>query len=96
MTYSSLLKGSIKESGLKLDKLSSLIFELTGNKPSKEYLSKLQNGKVPPAGEKLNKALAEILEIDQTELKVAAYKEKIPKDVLNHLINDGEKKEVVI
>lgn len=80
-----MVKESIQSSGLKLEKLSELIYEKTGSKPTINYLSRIQNGKVPPAGEKLNDALSEILGIDPLELKVAAYIEKIPKDVLEHL-----------
>lgn len=83
--YSELLTKAIAKSGLKLDKIVELVGELTGNQPTIHYLSRLKNGKTPPAGDKLNDALAKILNIDPVDLKAAAYREKIPADVLAKL-----------
>ncbi|OMF01197.1 hypothetical protein BK124_00525 [Paenibacillus amylolyticus] len=44
-------------------------------------LSKMKNGKVPPAKDELNKALAEILDLDPNEFRVAAIKETITDDL---------------
>lgn len=83
--YSNLLRKSIEESGLKLTKICEKVGLITGTTPTVHYLSRLQNRKTPPAGDKLNEALAEVLNIDPLELKTAAYKEKIPVDVLEKL-----------
>jgi repressor LexA len=86
MTYADIFKRHIQKSGLSLSQVCSLLHE-KGLKTEKSYLSKLQNGKLPPGGDRLNNALAEVLEIDPIELKAAAYREKIPKEVLDHLNN---------
>jgi transcriptional regulator with XRE-family HTH domain len=83
--YAETLSIAINESGLKLNKIAELIEDITGSKPTKEYLSRLQNGRIPPAGDKLNGALALVLGIEPIELKAAAYREKIPEDVLEKL-----------
>ena len=72
-------------SGLSLSQIARRL-EKNGINIDKSYLSKLQNGKITPAGERINDAIAEVLGIDKLELKVAAYREKIPKDVLEKLL----------
>ncbi|MFF2016208.1 XRE family transcriptional regulator [Paenibacillus sp. NPDC058177] len=84
--YSLILKESIKGKKVSLSKLTALIKE-HGVNTNKAYISKLQNGKLPPAGDKLNNALATALEIDPAKLKAAAYIEKIPTDVLKELVS---------
>ncbi|MBT2601247.1 MULTISPECIES: helix-turn-helix transcriptional regulator [unclassified Oceanobacillus] len=88
MRYSEMIRTAINNSGMKLETISELVDLKIGTKPSIYYLSRIQNGKVPPAGEKLNIALSQILNIDYTDLRLAAYKEKIPNDVLEQLINE--------
>jgi hypothetical protein len=85
VNYAGILSKAIDESGLKLGKIAELVGGITGNKPAKHYLSRLQNGKTPPASDRMNDALAEVLSIDPLELKAAAYCEKIPDDVLEKL-----------
>lgn len=80
MKYSDLLKKYIKESRLTLDEVSEKIEE-EGLTASKQYLSKLQNGKTPPASEKMNKALARITGGDEEKLIFEAYMEKAPDEV---------------
>ncbi|KIL45731.1 transcriptional regulator [Jeotgalibacillus soli] len=80
--YSEMLSKSVEESGLKLDKIADLIENQIGSKPSKEYLSRLKNGKTSPASNKINDALARILGIDPWDLKTAAYREKVPHEVI--------------
>lgn len=46
MKYNELLRSYIKKSGLTLDKISELIPEYNQT-ASKQYLSKLQNGRTP-------------------------------------------------
>lgn len=89
MNYSKLLSNAIKESGLKLDEISELVGELINNRPTIGYLSRLKNGKVPPAGDKLNDALAQVLGVDPVELKAAAYREKISPDILKKLSSNS-------
>lgn len=84
-SYSEILSDAVTESGLKLNKIAEMIGQITGKRPTNEYLSRLQNGKTPPAGDKLNEAIAEVLQIDVVELKAAAYREKIPAEVLEKL-----------
>lgn len=55
------------------------ILKEKGFSSHKGYISKLQNGKLPPAGENLNNALAEITGGDSEKLNIEAYKEKAPK-----------------
>lgn len=88
--YADLLSDAISFSGLKLDKIAALVKEITGSRPAKAYLSRLQNGKGNPASDQLNDALAQILNIDPIELKAAAYREKIPPEVLKILQQDRQ------
>lgn len=83
--YSVILKKAIDESGLKLSNICEMVGQITGTKPSIAYLSRLQNGKNPPAGDKINDALATVLKIDVIELKAAAYREKISPEILRKL-----------
>lgn len=84
MNYKELLGQAIDQSDLSLSKISMELNKL-GFKSDKSYLSKLQNGKLPPAGDKFNEALAKVLGIDAIKLKTAAYREKIPEEVLEKL-----------
>ncbi|WP_147306809.1 LexA family protein [Paenibacillus taihuensis] len=52
---------------------------------SKEYLSRLQNGKKPPASEKLNIALAKITENDPMPLLISAVIHKAPENIKSAL-----------
>ncbi|KAB2334297.1 helix-turn-helix domain-containing protein [Bacillus mesophilum] len=72
-----MLKKYIKESGLTLDQLSERLQE-KGLSASKQYLSRLQNGKNPPASEELNKAIVEITGGDVNRLLWLAHIEKGP------------------
>lgn len=94
MIYANRLKKTIAKSGMSLTEICVAV-RVFGFKTDKTYLSKLQNGKIPPAGDDLNDALAQVLNIDSVELRTAAYQEKIPKDVLEHLKGIGNQKEVV-
>lgn len=89
MKYEVLLKKSINKSGMSLNEICKKLEE-HGFKTNKSHLSKLQNGAKPPARDKLNNALSVILNVDPLELKVAAYREKIPGDVLKRLSNEKQ------
>ncbi|WP_405131117.1 XRE family transcriptional regulator [Paenibacillus sp. FSL H8-0317] len=88
MKYAEIFRNYVRDSGLSLSQLCDLLHE-RGFKTTKSHLSKLQNGKLPPAGDKLNDALAEVLSVDPVELKVAAYREKISPEVLARLNEKG-------
>lgn len=85
LTYSQLLARSIEKSGLSLEEISYEVEKLIGSGPTKEYLSRLKNGRISPASDKLNDALAKVLGMDLIEFKTAAYREKIPRDILKNL-----------
>jgi len=86
LKYSTLLKNSIEKERLTLGEIEEKL-KIFGQKTNKAYISKLQNGKLPPAGDKLNNALAVVLKIDPVDLKAAAYLEKISAEVLERMIN---------
>jgi repressor LexA len=77
MTYAELLKQYIKESRYTLEEISNLLLD-RGLSASREHLSRLRNGKVPPASDDLNKALAEITGGDPEKLLLFAHAEKAP------------------
>lgn len=83
-SYASLLKSYILNSGLSLTQISHEL-KNRGFSTDKGYISKLQNGKIPPAGEDLNRAIAKITEADPDDLILAAYLEKAPEEVKNRI-----------
>lgn len=90
MNYAEILKKYIKESKMTLDEISEEI-EKRGLTATKQYLSKLQNGKTPPASEKMNKVLAEVTGGDEDKLNWYAYVEKAPegfKDIMYAIGDD--------
>jgi len=90
-TYSEILRSAIRESGLRSEKILSELEAMTGLRPTPEYLSRLKNGKGSPASDKLNIALAKVLNIDPDELLAAAYREKVPPNVLKRMLKDLSK-----
>ncbi len=87
LSYSQLLKAAIEEKKITLNEISHEIEKLNGSRPAIEYLSRLKNNKISPASDKLNDALARVLHIDPLEFKTAAYREKIPLEILDKLEN---------
>jgi SOS-response transcriptional repressor LexA len=75
--YSEYLSKSIEHSTFTLSQISEKLRE-KGFSTDRTYLSKLKNGKIAPAGEEINNALAEILEIDPDKLLILAFLEKAP------------------
>lgn len=73
MSYSKILCETIAKSGLKITNNAKKVEDLTGTRPTNNYLSKFQNGKTSPAGDILNTALAMGLETNPIELKTASY-----------------------
>lgn len=81
MTYASLLKKSIKEADLSLRQICNRL-KHRGVIYDVATLSKIQNGKKPPASDRVNIALADVLGIDADQLRIAAIKEVIPPELL--------------
>lgn len=77
MNYQALLRKGIEKTGLSLTQIS---FRLAKKDIclDKSVLSKLQNGKLPPARDEINIALAEILDINIDQFRLAAARELIP------------------
>ncbi|WP_075982607.1 helix-turn-helix domain-containing protein [Bacillus massilinigeriensis] len=86
--YHLILKSAVKESGWSMREISRRC-KKNGVSLSQPYLSKLCTGEVPPPSDKLNKVLGELLStvssVTKDELLVAAYIERIPKEVLQKL-----------
>ncbi|WP_212758661.1 hypothetical protein [Paenibacillus sinopodophylli] len=93
MNYAELLKNFIQRSNFTLDDIS-LELEKRGLSASKQYLSRLQNGKNPPASDALNRALAEITGGDIDALLLAGHIEKAPDEVKSTLSEAQKYKEV--
>lgn len=85
MRYAEILSKAISDSGLTLKQIAIEVGNLTGSEISIHYLSRLQNGKTPPASDKLNGILADILGMDSLTLKANAYREKIPGEILEKI-----------
>jgi transcriptional regulator with XRE-family HTH domain len=84
MNYHELLKHYIEKSGLSLSEIEEKMRE-KGYSTNKAYISRLQNSKIPPAGDDINEALAEITGGDAEELILQANIIRSP--VLGNLIN---------
>lgn len=81
MKYSSILKSAIEETDLSLKQICRRV-NRHGFKLHPTILSKMQNGKHPPAKDALNIVLAEVLEIESNELRLTAIKELLPKELI--------------
>ncbi|MEK5176327.1 XRE family transcriptional regulator [Heyndrickxia sp. FSL W8-0496] len=88
MDYQTLLKRGITKKGLSLTQIS---FRLAKKDIclDKSILSKLQNGKIPPAKDEINIALAEILDIDINQFRLAAAKEILPRELFELIKTAG-------
>lgn len=84
LRYHTLLEKYISESGLSLRKIACLCNK-KGLEINHSYISKLKRNVMPPASDKVNKILAEVLGGDTEALIVAAYREKIPASILKKL-----------
>ncbi|WP_051289777.1 helix-turn-helix domain-containing protein [Paenibacillus massiliensis] len=80
MEYKDLLKSYIENSGLSLREIEEAMRE-KGFSTNKAYISKLQNGIHPPAGEDITRALAEVTGGDSEALLLAGYIEKAPEEI---------------
>ncbi|MCC3381951.1 XRE family transcriptional regulator [Paenibacillus farraposensis] len=81
MSYSTMLKSAIKNADLSLAQICRRVNRF-GFKLDPAILSKMQNGKHPPAKDELNIILAQVLGIDAGELRVAAIKQVLPKELI--------------
>ncbi|MGG1639914.1 helix-turn-helix domain-containing protein [Paenibacillus sp. NRS-1782] len=81
MSYATLLKNAIKDADLSLGQICRRV-NRNGLKLHPAVLSKMQNGKHPPARDEVNIALAQVLEIDVGRLRVEAIKQILPKDLI--------------
>ena len=84
VSYKEILKEAISNSGKSLNLITKECY-VKGLNISSSYLSRLQNGKMPPASDKANKIVAEVINIDADKLILAAYREKIPPEILKKL-----------
>jgi SOS-response transcriptional repressor LexA len=79
MRYHDFLNLLIKNSGLSLTKIAELLRD-KGYSVDKAYLSKLKNGKLPPAKEDFNKAIADIIDGDSSKLIIYSYLDNAPQE----------------
>lgn len=88
MSYHELLKKCISESGWSMREISKRCGSL-GTSVSQVYLSQLSRGEVSPASDKVNKTLgvvlSQVVQMDKDELYFEAYKQKIPRDVIERI-----------
>jgi SOS-response transcriptional repressor LexA len=89
LDYKSLLRKYIEKSGLSLSVIETRMKE-RGLSTNKAYISKLQTGKRPPAGDEINTALAELTGGDPEKLNWYAYVEKAPAIVKESLSIMGD------
>jgi ribosome-binding protein aMBF1 (putative translation factor) len=88
MNYRALLKKGIEKKSLSLTQIT---FRLAKKDIclDKSVISKMQNGKLPPARDEVNIALAEILDIDINQFRLAAVKEILPKSLFELIKTAG-------
>jgi len=84
LKYHEILSELIKKSGKNLKNIANEC-QGRGIRVDASYISKLQTAKKPPASDRLNRILAEVLGGDPEALVVAAYREKIPTEILEKL-----------
>ena len=85
MQYSSILSNYISTSRMTLQEIEDKM-KGKGFSTNKAYISKLQNGKLPPAGEDITRALAEVTGGDVNALLLAGYIEKAPEEIQGDLL----------
>lgn len=91
ISYHEILSKAVRDSGLSMREICKLSAN-QGVKISQGYISQLCRGEVSPASDRVNKALACILsktsDLTEEELIVAAYRVKIPEEILKVLISN--------
>ncbi|QWU15711.1 hypothetical protein SAMN04487895_12759 [Paenibacillus sophorae] len=88
MTYAELIKQGIAAKKMSLGQVCMKLAK-KDLWVDRAILSKLQNGNLPPAKDHINKALAEIIEIDEIELRLAAARELIPSELFELIRSTG-------
>lgn len=76
MSYATLLAQGIEQRGLSLSQ-TCLKLAQKGIWMDRAVLSKLRSGKLPPAKDAVNIALADVIGINSTDLRIAAAREVI-------------------
>ncbi|MBH0329956.1 hypothetical protein ABH14_09080 [Brevibacillus brevis] len=97
MGYSEMLSKMIEESGLTLKVIAEKCNEF-GVKIDQSYISKLKTGKLPPASDEVNEAIAKVCDSSMIEeLLYEAYLEKAP-DYISTFIKNLVKttKEIIV
>ncbi|HZG18045.1 MAG TPA: LexA family transcriptional regulator [Candidatus Bathyarchaeia archaeon] len=97
MSYSEMLSRMIEDSGLTLKAIAEKCNEF-GVKIDQSYISKLKTGKLPPASDEVNEAIAKVCDYSMVEeLLYEAYLEKAP-DYIRIFIKNLVKttKEIII
>jgi repressor LexA len=84
MKYHELLTSCIAKSGISLREIARRCGE-KGLKVDYSYISKLKHNAMPPASDKVNEILANVLDADPDLLILAAYRSRIPGKVLKML-----------
>ena len=84
MAYKEVLSKMIKNSGVSLREISNRC-KYFGVEVSSSYISQLQTGKLPPATEEVNVALANVCDVEAAELVIEGYLEKAP-EIIEHYI----------
>lgn len=87
-SYSAQLKQGIERKGISL---AQVCFRLAKKDVflDKAVLSKMQNGKHPPAKDDANMAIAEVLGIDPNKLRLAAAREILPESLIELIRQTG-------
>lgn len=90
MTYTDILSDAITKSGMTLRKIEKECY-VHGLDISASYLCRIQNGTMYPASDEINQVLEKVLDIEPMKLRVAAYTDKIPKQILPYIIEYSQK-----
>lgn len=92
MSYQKMLQKVVSESGLSHRKICARCAGI-GVSLSQGYLGMLLRGECGPASDKINRALEQVLSpissLKTDELYLLAYKEKIPAEALEKLIQEA-------
>ncbi|MBG9944646.1 XRE family transcriptional regulator [Brevibacillus formosus] len=87
MMYAKMLKNGIQDADLSLAQICRRLSR-KGVILDKAILSKLQNGKLAPARDEINVALADVLGIDSKKFRIAAVKETLSGELLELIKDD--------
>ncbi|MFB0841843.1 MULTISPECIES: hypothetical protein [Paenibacillus] len=98
MKYANVLSDAIVKSGWTYQQIIEKC-KARGGKFSRSYLSKICTGTLPPPSDQINKVLADVLSsvasIKYEDLAIAKYKEIIPREIIELLHQENEKRGAV-